>query len=70
MLAAIATERGLSLRCLAIEWCMQSPHVIGAILGASRVEQIRKNLGAIDVAARLTPAVMARIAALTMSMAD
>jgi voltage-dependent potassium channel beta subunit len=60
-LAAIADELGTSLPCLAIAWCLKNPHVSTVILGASRVEQLTQNLGALDVIEKLTPTLMARI---------
>ncbi len=60
-LAAIAAELDTSLPCLAIAWCLRNPHVSTVILGASRVEQLKENLGALAVLEKLTPAVLARI---------
>ena len=47
---------------------MPEPQITGAtalITGASRVEQLHENLGALDVIDRLTPAVMERIDTIT-----
>ncbi len=60
-LAAIARELETTLPRLAITWCLKNPHVSSVILGASRVEQLRENLGALDLLDRLSPAVVARI---------
>jgi len=60
-LGAIAQELDTTLPRLAIAWCLKNPHVSSVILGASRVEQLRENLGALDLLDRLTPAVVARI---------
>jgi len=51
-----------SLAQLAIAWCAHNPHVSTVITGASRVEQVRENLAALDVLAQLDDTVMARIA--------
>jgi voltage-dependent potassium channel beta subunit len=64
-LAPVAAELGCTLAQLAIAWCLRNPRVSTVITGASRVEQLRENLKALDVVERLTPDVMARIAAAT-----
>jgi aryl-alcohol dehydrogenase-like predicted oxidoreductase len=61
-LAAVADELGCSLAQLSIAWCARNPHVSTVITGASRVEQVEENLGALDVLARLDDEVVARIA--------
>jgi voltage-dependent potassium channel beta subunit len=60
-LAAVADDLGCSLAQLAIAWCLRNPHVSSVITGASRVEQVHENLGALDVLERLDDATMARI---------
>lgn len=62
-LAPVARDVGCTLAQLAIAWCLKHPHVSSVITGASRPEQVVENMQALDVAARLTPAVMARIEA-------
>lgn len=61
-LKGIADDLGASLAQLAIAWCAHNPHVSTVITGASRVEQVHENLGALDVLAKLDDDVMARIA--------
>jgi len=63
-LKAVADDLGVSLSQLSIAWCAANPHVSTVITGASRVEQIRENLGALDVLARLSPDVLTRIEAI------
>jgi voltage-dependent potassium channel beta subunit len=63
-LGAIADELGVSLAQLSIAWCAANPHVSTVITGASRVEQVRENLGALDVIDRLTPDLLKRIDAI------
>ena len=63
-LGVIAGELGVSTAQLAIAWCASNPHVSSVITGASRVEQVRENLGALDVIGRLTQDVLARINAI------
>jgi voltage-dependent potassium channel beta subunit len=62
-LAAVAGELGCSLAQLSLAWCARNPHVSTVITGASRVEQVEENLGALDVLARLDDEVVARIEA-------
>ena len=57
----VADDLGCSLSQLAIAWCAANPNVSTVILGASRIEQLRENLGALDVIERLDDEVMARI---------
>src|ERR1700733_4464272 len=59
-LQTVAQELECSLAQLAIAWCAANPHVSSVITGASRVEQVRENMGALDVLHRLTPAVIER----------
>ncbi|ACB77473.1 potassium channel beta subunit family protein [Opitutus terrae] len=68
-LAAIADGLGTSLPKLAIAWCLKNPHVSSVILGASRVEQLQENLGALAVVDQLTPAVMRQLNAIAKPVA-
>jgi voltage-dependent potassium channel beta subunit len=60
-LAAVARELGVSLAQLAVAWCLKNPHVSTVMLGATKVEQLEENLGALDVVAKLGVDEMARI---------
>jgi len=60
-LGEIADELGCTLSQLSIAWCAANPHVSSVITGASRVEQLRENLGALDVLARLDADMLERI---------
>lgn len=60
-LLPIAKELDCTLSQLAIAWCAHNPHVSTVITGASRVEQLKENMAAQEVIARLTPDVVARI---------
>jgi voltage-dependent potassium channel beta subunit len=60
-LKAIADDLDASLAQLAIAWCARNPRVSTVITGASRVEQVQQNLGALDVLGRLDDATIARI---------
>ena len=63
-LKAIADELGCTLSQLAIAWCAKNPNVSTVITGASRVEQVEENMGALDVLPKLTADVMAHIKAI------
>lgn len=60
-LSALAKDLGCTLSQLAIAWCLKNPHVNSVITGATKLEQLNENLGAIDVKAKLTPDVMKQI---------
>jgi len=64
-LAPIAAELDATLAQLAIAWCTKNPRVSTVITGASKPGQLQDNLGALAVADKLTPEVMARIDAIT-----
>jgi voltage-dependent potassium channel beta subunit len=57
----VARELGMSLAQLAIAWCLKNPHVSSVILGASRVEQLKETLTAVEAVDKLTPSNMTRI---------
>lgn len=60
-LAAVADDLGCSLAQLSLAWCARNPRVSTVITGASRVEQVHENMGALDVLDRLDDDVVARI---------
>jgi voltage-dependent potassium channel beta subunit len=60
-LATIARELDCTLSQLALAWCAANPNVSTVITGASRADQVRENLGALDVLPRLDADVLARI---------
>ena len=68
-LAPIADELGCTLAQLAIAWAAKNPRVSTVITGASRVDQLQQNLGALPVIEKLTPEVLARIDAVTVPLA-
>ena len=59
--AMIADELGCSLSQLSIAWCAANPNVSTVITGASRVEQVHENLGALNVLDALDPEMLDRI---------
>lgn len=69
-LKPIADELGCSTAQLAIAWAARDPRVSTVITGASRLEQLQSNLGALAVVERLTPEVLARIDQATAALAD
>ena len=60
-LGKLARELGVSLAQFAIAWCARNPHVSTVITGASRVEQVRENMKALDALPLLTDEVLARV---------
>lgn len=60
-LSKIADDLSCTMSQLAIAWCLKNPHVSSVITGATRVEQLLENLGAIEVKPKLTPDVMSAI---------
>jgi voltage-dependent potassium channel beta subunit len=57
----IAKELGGTLAQLAIAWCMKNPNVSTVITGASKAEQVRENMKALDVYQQINADVMERI---------
>jgi voltage-dependent potassium channel beta subunit len=68
-LEPIATELGGSLAQLALAWVASNPRVSSVIMGASRIDQLQANLGALALLEKLTPEVKARIEAVTAPLA-
>ena len=69
-LAPIAAELGGSVAQLALAWVAKNPRVSSVITGASKLAQLQSNLGALALVEKLTPEVVARIDAVTQSLAD
>jgi voltage-dependent potassium channel beta subunit len=69
-LDGVARELGGSVAQLALAWVASNPRVSTVILGASKVEQLRENLGALELLPKLTPDVLARIDELTKPLAQ
>jgi voltage-dependent potassium channel beta subunit len=61
-LGAIAERLGVSTAQLAIGWVAKNPNVSTVILGASNVDQVHENLGALKALEQLDDAVMHEIA--------
>ncbi|MES2958679.1 MAG: aldo/keto reductase [Pseudomonadota bacterium] len=69
-LEPIAAELGGSVAQLALAWVAKNPRVSSVITGASKLSQLRSNLGALALLDKLTPEVLARIDAATVALAD
>jgi voltage-dependent potassium channel beta subunit len=69
-LEPIAAELGGTLAQLAIAWVASNPRVSSVITGASRIDQLQANLGALALLDKLTPELKARIEAITSPLAD
>ncbi len=57
-LTTVARDLGASLSQLAIAWCLKNERVSTVITGATRVEQLRENLGARAIVPKLTSEVV------------
>lgn len=60
-LKTVADELQTSMAKLSLAWCLKNPNVSTVILGASKVEQLKENLTALEVVPLLTPEVLDRI---------
>ena len=69
-LQPIAAELDGTLAQLALAWVAKNPNVSTVITGASRLDQLRQNLGALALLDKLTPEVMGRIDAVTAPLAE
>lgn len=60
-LMEFAKEIGTDVTRLAIAWCLKNPNVSTVLLGASKPEQLKHNLTALEVVPLLTDEIMERI---------
>jgi aryl-alcohol dehydrogenase-like predicted oxidoreductase len=60
-LAGVAEELGCTTAQLALAWCLLNPNVSTVITGASKPEQVKGNMKAIDFVDKLTPDVVETI---------
>ena len=60
-LGPIASDMGATLAQFSLAWCLQNPYVSSVITGASRVEQVRENMKALNFVDRFGDDVMAEI---------
>jgi voltage-dependent potassium channel beta subunit len=61
LVGELAKELGCSQAALAIAWCIKNPNVTTAILGATKPEQLKDNLTALEVLPKLSEEIMKRI---------
>jgi voltage-dependent potassium channel beta subunit len=57
----LADELGIKPAVLAIAWCLRNPNVSTAILGASRPEQLKENLSALEAVKKVDVDVMNKL---------
>jgi voltage-dependent potassium channel beta subunit len=60
-LEPVAKELGCTLSQLSLAWILKNPYVSTVITGASRVEQVRENLKAGEVAPKITEEILQRM---------
>jgi voltage-dependent potassium channel beta subunit len=60
-LEPIAKDLGATTAQLSLAWCARNPNVSTVITGASRPEQVKENMKALEILPGLTPEVMERI---------
>ncbi|OGT38042.1 MAG: alcohol dehydrogenase [Gammaproteobacteria bacterium RIFCSPHIGHO2_12_FULL_37_14] len=60
-LTKLAEELGCTMAQLAIAWCLKNRHVSSVITGATKLEQLHENIGALEVKTKLTEEVMKKI---------
>ena len=63
-LSVLAGDLGISLPVLGLSWCLSNKNVSTVILGASKVEQLKENLKAIEAQHLLTPEILLNIDAI------
>jgi voltage-dependent potassium channel beta subunit len=60
-LEPIAQDMGATLAQFSLAWCLQNPYVSSVITGASRVEQVRENMKALNFVDKFSDDVMAEV---------
>jgi voltage-dependent potassium channel beta subunit len=66
----IARELGCTMSQFAIAWCARNPHVSSVITGASKVEQVKENLKALEFVPKITPPMMDRVEEIVAGLCD
>ena len=69
-LGSVAQELSCSLAQLSLAWCLTNPHVSTVITGATRVEQVKENMKALEVVPKLTPDVLSQVDAIVRPNVD
>lgn len=62
-LEPIAREMGVSMAKMAIAWCLLNSNVSTVITGASKPEQVRENMDAMNILDKFTPEILEKIEA-------
>ena len=60
-LTPVAEKLGGTMAQLALAWCLKNKNVSTVITGATKIEQLNDNLGALDLVEKLTPEIMTHI---------
>ena len=60
-LQGVADDLGVPLAQMALAWILKNPNVSTVITGASKLQQVKENMKAMDVVGQLTPDVMESI---------
>lgn len=68
--ATLAARLEIPLPRLALAWCLKNPQVSTVIMGASKVEQLHENLGALEILDKLTPQVMSELDQISRPVAE
>ena len=63
-LVPLARDLGCTLPQLGLAWCLKNPNVSTVITGASKAEQVKENMQALDVLEKMDESVMERIDAI------
>lgn len=61
MLKPIADDLNISLAEMGLAWCLKNPNISSVITGASKPQQVKQNMKAIDAVPKLTEEVMLKI---------
>lgn len=69
-LSSLAAELNASPAQLGLAWCARNPNVSSVITGASRPEQVKENMKALEVISRLTPQVVQEIQGVMRGASD
>lgn len=60
-LEPLAADMGATLAQFSLAWCLQNPYVSTVLTGASRVEQVRENMKALNFVDKFTPDLISEI---------
>ena len=69
-LEGLAAELGCNVAQLAIAWANKNPHVSTVILGASKLSQLKDNLGALAITPKLSAEVLKRMDAICLPLSN